>query len=145
MARVQRRIGILEDHLHVLAVGRQSVPVQLGGVFAAQQDPAGRRGKQAHQRAGQCGFPAAGFAAQPEGFAGGELERHAVHRGACAMGRRVLHAQVFDLQQGRRADGNGVVGGNRHAVRGHKAEHRASRGGWGAASRRSDAPSRPRV
>ncbi|MNT22430.1 hypothetical protein D3C72_1578120 [compost metagenome] len=96
---VQRGVRILEDHLHALAIVRQPARIQPAGVLAAQQDPARGRRKQPHQGAGQSGFAAARFSDQAQGFARGDLERYAVHRGGDAPTGLILHAQVLHLQQ----------------------------------------------
>ena len=53
-ARVERRIGILVDHLHLPAVGQHLLPVEIGDVLAADPDRARRS---AREVSAACGRP----------------------------------------------------------------------------------------
>ncbi len=79
-ARRKRRIGILEDHLHVLALALESRAVERRDVDAVEQYAARGGLVQAQDGAAQRGLAAAGFADQAESPATLEFERHAVDR-----------------------------------------------------------------
>ena len=86
LQRVQRGHRFLKNHRDVVATHPLHLPfgqcqqvVALEADFAAD-DAAGRTGDQAQD--GQCGdtFAATGFADDAQGFTGGDMIRHAVHR-----------------------------------------------------------------
>ena len=108
-AAVERRVGILEDHLDRLA----QRPDPAGRAFAGNALPAiehAARGgaHEARDDIGDGGLAAAGFAHEPEHFAAADGEGDIVHR-AEAMAFRarkpaaggVVDAQVLDRQDGR--------------------------------------------
>ncbi len=75
-AGIERGEGVLEDELdgpaHALFAGR----VEFGDVFAVDADGAAEGLFEADDTAPGCGFAAAAFAHQSEGFAGGDGEAH---------------------------------------------------------------------
>ena len=77
-------------------------------VFVLEADCAALRAFEIGHGAGKSGFSAAGLADQPEGFAGRERERYAVHgldparaRREHAAPDREPRAEVPDFEQGR--------------------------------------------
>ncbi|KAF5031453.1 hypothetical protein DSECCO2_627580 [anaerobic digester metagenome] len=106
---MQRREGILKDHLHQLgglrarkggangraggsgsrATVRRSIRAREQAAIQQHLPRAG--GQQSHHHAGQGGLAAAAFAHQPQGAAPVQGQRHAVH-GAQHGGRGVEHA-----------------------------------------------------
>ena len=78
LARVQRRIRVLEDHLHVAADGPKVVALHPRDVPAVEPDGAVRRVVQAHGHAGERALAAPGLADEPDGFAGIDVEVDAV-------------------------------------------------------------------
>ena len=77
-ARIERREGILEDHLHLLAHREHFVAARLREVGALEQDLAVGRIVEAKHDAAERRFPAAGFADEAERLAGRDIERHLV-------------------------------------------------------------------
>src|SRR3982074_1743984 len=61
LARVQRRVGILEDHLRLAVEPLQGVLAVLGDVLALEQDLAGGRVEETHEQAGSGALPATGL------------------------------------------------------------------------------------
>ena len=101
-AGVQRRVGILEDHLHAAAVGQHLLFIKGCDVRAVQQNLARRGLVQAHDGAADGGLSAAGLAHQAEGLARIEVEADVVHglerlfllkEGAA---HREIHLQIAD-------------------------------------------------
>ncbi len=111
-ARVQRRVGVLEDHLHLAAHLAHLAAVQLGQVLAVEDDLAAGRLVELQDGAAGGGLAAAGLADQAEGLALLDVERDAVDgldRADLALeddalGQREVHDQVVDLQAGRRLE-----------------------------------------
>ena len=107
LAGVQRRLRVLEDHLH-LAADRLHLPAAgLGDVVAVEADRARGRRQQPHQHADQRRLAAPGLADDPERLAGVEVEGDVVD-GVDVRGRaiddhpgldREQHPQVVDLEQ----------------------------------------------
>ncbi len=110
-ARIERAVGVLEDHLHLGAQRPQLVPgeprqVDHAAPFRAEQHLAGRRRHRAQDAARRRGLAAAALAHEPEGLALVDREAHVVHRPDVSHGlaeetlldREVL-AEVSDLQQ----------------------------------------------
>ncbi|MCY1366569.1 hypothetical protein D9M69_534720 [compost metagenome] len=78
LPRVERGVGILEDHLHVAA---QLLALCLAGArhfLAGDLQGAGRGLLDQGQGTGQGGLAAAGFADHGQGLAGFQLEGHAI-------------------------------------------------------------------
>ena len=78
MPRVQRRIAVLEHHLHVAAKLTQRQPIGDADRIAIEDQFAGVPGQQMHQQPSQGGFAAAGFADDTQGLALSYGERDAV-------------------------------------------------------------------
>ena len=78
-ARVQRAVGVLEDHLDLPPIRPQPPPRQVGDVVAVERDAPRRDVVQPGHAAGQRRLPATRFADQAEGFAAPDLEAHVVH------------------------------------------------------------------
>src|SRR5262245_19417929 len=78
--RIQRRVRILEDDLHLLAQRAQRPLVERGDVLALERDLARGRLDQSQNGATGRGFTATRLAHQPERLAGHHIERHVVHR-----------------------------------------------------------------
>ena len=102
-ARIERRVRILEDHLHVLPRAAQLGAGQLRDVDVAEHHaPAGRFDQPQHRPA-ERRLAAAGLADQPERLARKNVERHAVDRSSrpTRLGRAIdaeveVHLQVSD-------------------------------------------------
>ena len=73
-----RGIGVLEDHLHLLAHGDHAAAVELGEVHALEQDLAGGRVVEPQHQAAERGFPAARFADQAQRLAAPDVDRHII-------------------------------------------------------------------
>ena len=106
-ARVERRVGILEDHLHVLAGGDQVLGLELGEVLALEDDLAGGGPVELGDGAGGRGLAAAGLADEAEGLALLDLEVDAVDRVDVALlaaqeaaPEGEVHLEVLDVEQG---------------------------------------------
>ena len=78
-ARVQRRIGILEDHLHAAAIGGQRLFAEVGDILPVEENLAVRRLIQADEAAADRRFAAAALADEAEGFALLNGKAHVVH------------------------------------------------------------------
>src|SRR5262249_15549199 len=78
LARVQRRVRVLEDHLHLAPVRPQLAPRELRDVAAVEGDASARRLVQAHEQAAEGGLAATGLSDHSEGLAAIDLERDAV-------------------------------------------------------------------
>ena len=78
-ARIERGVGVLEDHLHPLPVGHHRGGVEAGNVFVFQPDRALGRLKQLQHRATDGGLAAAGLADETQRLAMFDPEAHAVH------------------------------------------------------------------
>ena len=79
-ARVQRRVGILEDDLHVPAQPAQLLFGEFEDVPAFEERLTTGRLHQPQDHPAQCGLAAAGFAHQPQGLAPVNRQGDAVHR-----------------------------------------------------------------
>jgi hypothetical protein len=79
-ARVQRRVRVLEDDLHVAAQRLQLVAAQVEDILAVEKDRAFSGWDQAQDGARDGGFAAAGFPHQAEGFALAHGEADIIHR-----------------------------------------------------------------
>ena len=79
-ARIERRVRILKDHLHVLPRAAQLRAGQLRDVDVAEHHAAARRLDEPQHRAAERRLAASRFADEPERFAGKNVERHAVDR-----------------------------------------------------------------
>src|SRR5579871_1582223 len=78
LARVERGLRVLEDHLHLAADGLELRPARFGDVLAAEAYGAIRRLDQPHQGADESRLPAARFADDAERLAWTQLERDVV-------------------------------------------------------------------
>ena len=78
-ARVERRVGILEDHLHVRRRRRSSAPLSGRDVAALEADRARGRLDQAQYGAADGRLAAPALAHEAEGLAAAKLEARAVH------------------------------------------------------------------
>src|SRR5205814_5163989 len=77
---IERRVQVLEDHLH-LAAQRPQLPRGHGGdVVAVEDDPAGRHRREPENGPADGRLSAAGFSDETPGFVLLEIEAHAVHR-----------------------------------------------------------------
>ncbi len=72
-ARVERGVGVLEDHLDAPAHGAQRCRIERRHVDALEQDPAARRLLQLQDAAAGGGFAAARFAHQAQGLAAAQI------------------------------------------------------------------------
>src|SRR4029077_5279779 len=104
--RIERRIGVLEDDLHVAAQSPQRLAVEAGDIGALEPDLAGTGLDQPQDAAAGRRLAAARLAHQPERLAGGDVKAHAVDgmdaldlaREYPALHREVL-AQVAHRQE----------------------------------------------
>src|ERR687897_3032843 len=78
MARVQRRVRVLEDHLHATAKRTQLTLVQMCDLLAVEDDPAVDGLVEPQDRAPDRRLAAAGLADEPERLAAANLERDVV-------------------------------------------------------------------
>ena len=139
LARVQRRVRVLEDHHHLAPVRTHLGAGQARDVAAVEDDPAGRRIEEAHDAARHRRLAAAGLADDAERLALADREGDAVdglHRGDLLLeddsardGEVLL--QVLDDEElvaahaavRRRGDGDGRLGQRlarlRHRARQH--------------------------
>src|SRR5262249_18712186 len=79
-ARVQRAVGVLEDHLHAPAQRDQVAPLHAVDVLAVEQDLAGGRLLQPQDAAAGRGLAAAALAHQAQRLAAADREVDAVDR-----------------------------------------------------------------
>ena len=123
LARVERGVRVLEDHLHrarhLHAIGRRVA----GDLLAADMDAAFGRQQQAHDGECERGLAAARFAHQPQALAGLHVERDTVDR---LQGLDAARQGAADLEM----DGEAVEG-----------EQGLSHGDGTAQGRRPAAPS----
>ena len=106
-ARIERCVGILEDHLHLAAHAAQIATLELRQLYFAELDGAARRTVELQDRAARRRLAAAALADEAERLALADVKRHAVnglHIGNFALedqaGRhREVDLQVADLQQ----------------------------------------------
>src|SRR5690242_21312871 len=99
LARVQRRVWILEDHLQLAPERAKLAAREPRDVVAVEADRSGCRLVQANEQAAEGRLAAAGLADDAEGLAAPHVERHVVDRvhdlAAAAEGRR-LEREVLD-------------------------------------------------
>jgi hypothetical protein len=101
LARVQRRLRVLEDHLHVAAHGHHPPPRSLGDVLAAKPHRSAGRRLQPREAADQGRLSAAGLTDDPERLALVQRERHVgdrVHLPHLAVQRQAAANREVDLQ-----------------------------------------------
>ena len=98
LTRVQRLVGVLEDHLHPPAQLAQA-PLAVHGL-AVQRHVAGGGRHQAEHGAGKGGFPATGLPHHSQDLAALPLQGDPVDRSRHAAARPKLHGQVADFHQG---------------------------------------------
>ena len=79
-ARIQRRIGVLEDHLDLAPVRQNLARQQRVDALAIDENGAGGRRHHPHDEAGEGRFSAAAFADEPEGLTGLHVEADVVDR-----------------------------------------------------------------
>ena len=77
---VERRVRILEDHLHPAPQRAELALAQVGDVDAVEDDLARGRVVEAQQRAPDRGLAAPGLSDEPEGLAALDVDRDAVDR-----------------------------------------------------------------
>ena len=104
--RVERGIGVLKDHLHLVARAAQRLALQRGEGLAGEADLARREFDQPHDRERRGGLARAGFADDAEGAAARDREAHAVDRAHRLrrgkhrlLAQREVHLQVVDFEQ----------------------------------------------
>ena len=122
-ARVEAGVGVLEDHLQVLALGAQGLALELGQVLALEPHAARGRAVELERGAGSGRLAAARLADHTQRLTGVELvgdavhgadgghlalelgqllgpglERRVVWAGLGAAHQREVHVQVFDPQ-----------------------------------------------
>ncbi|MGY3024483.1 hypothetical protein ACVWXR_002318 [Pseudomonas lurida] len=115
MARVQRRIRVLEDHRGFLAQASDVDSAAVGHVDAIEQHLPGADRVQVQDGAAEGAFAAARLTDQPQGLACRQLQRYTVHRPhpllvqteQAGAGGGKLHLKVFDLQQAHGCTPNG--------------------------------------
>jgi len=78
MRRIERRAGVLEDHLQIAAGGEEFAGGVGGEIAAIEDDGAAGGGHQLENRAREGGFAAAGFTDEAEDFAAAHGEIDAV-------------------------------------------------------------------
>ena len=99
-AGVQRRVGVLEDHLSPFFQIQQSLPLDVGHILSIEEDLTGSGGIKLQNRTAAGGFTAAGLAYKSQCFAFGNGEGHIVHGFQRALfTRREILAEVFDFNQ----------------------------------------------
>ncbi len=104
--RVERGVGVLEDHLEIEPAVADFAAAELGQILAIQDNRAGRRADELHDGPGKGGFSAAGFADEAEDFALFNRQAHPVHGADDVPGGRKHRAallaemgvEVFDFQ-----------------------------------------------
>ena len=79
-ARVERRIRVLEDHLHLSSQRAQEPLRHPRDIRPVKRDRAGARLEQAQQGPPQRGLAAARFTHQAQGLSGEDLQVHLLHR-----------------------------------------------------------------
>ena len=77
---IERGVGILENHLQILAVGSQVFALKTGDIEIFKVDVAAVRIKKAHDAAADRRLAGAGFTYQTEGFTAANLQRHFIDR-----------------------------------------------------------------
>ena len=110
--RVERGVRVLENHLEIQPPLPDFRCRKSGQVFPIQNDGAGARRDELHDRAGKSRFPTAGLAHQTEDFTLFQTKRHAVHRADyvftrgknCPGALSEMGVEVFDFQVGHEAD-----------------------------------------
>lgn len=75
-ARIERRIGILQDDLHARTQASQRLATEMGNVLAAEDNPALRSGNAAEHRTADGRLAGAGFAYKTKRFARCQVEAH---------------------------------------------------------------------
>ena len=105
-ARIQRAVGVLENHLQLAPPRAQRRPAHPRKVFALEQNAPRRRLDQPHDGAAQRRLAATALAHQPQRFARRDAEAHVVHRlhvRTHAAEHPVLHRemdfQVLDFEE----------------------------------------------
>ena len=106
-ARVQGRVGVLEDHLHLAAHAAQVAAAQLGQLCAAEVDAAGGGLVELEDGAAGGGLAAAGLADEAQGLARLDVDVDAVDGldvGDLALkdqagGDREVHLEALDVDE----------------------------------------------
>ena len=107
LARVQRRVRVLEDHLELAPQGLELPAREIGDLLAIDLDAAARGVEQASQQPRGRGLAAAGLTDDSERLAALHLEGQAVHRANGSnllleddpRGDREVLDEVADLDQ----------------------------------------------
>ena len=100
--RVEARIGVLEDDLHVAALLPHLSVAHVGDPLSVEEYLPRRRGQQAQHRASEGALPAAGFPDDPEGLPRADADADVVHRVQQSAARLEILFQIARFQQGRR-------------------------------------------
>jgi hypothetical protein len=79
LARVERGVGVLEDHLHLATQRAEIAAAHARDLAAVEPDRAGGRLQELEDRARQGGLSAAGLSDQAQRFAGRHREGDPVH------------------------------------------------------------------
>ena len=87
-ARIERRVRVLEDHLHAPPQRADRRLAGMGDVGAGKDDLAGRRFVQPRDQPRQSRLAATGFAHQSDGFAGKDLQVDAIDGAQHALALR---------------------------------------------------------
>jgi hypothetical protein len=74
LPRVERRVGILEDHLHLAPQRPHLAPAELRDVAPLEEDPSGGRFEELEDEAGSRRLAAAGLTDKANGLTGIDLE-----------------------------------------------------------------------
>ena len=101
VARVERGVGVLKDHLHLTPPAQQRFALEAGDITPGKFDTAAAGGQQAQQGAAEGRLAAARFANQPHALALAHFKADAVEHGVVAVAR----GQLADLEQRRVAGG----------------------------------------
>ena len=97
-AGIQGSVRVLENHLHLAAVGQQLLLGKSGDVLAVQDDGAGSRVINADHRAGAAALAAAALADQSEGLPLSDRKADVIHRmHDLPAGHGEMFCQVPDL------------------------------------------------
>ena len=97
VARVERRVRVLEDDLHPAPVGPEGGAREAGDVPAVEQDRSRRGVDEPQQQPAHGGLAAARLADQPERLAAPDDEVHAVH--GLDLGDRPLEHAALDRER----------------------------------------------
>ena len=121
LARVQRRVGILEDHLHLAPQRSQLARRQLGDVAPVETDRAGGRVEEPQDQPGGRRLAAAGLPDDAQGLAPADVQGNVLD--GVHLGLPASEDALFDREAlGQVVELDKVVGGP--VLRGHAASPR---------------------